>query len=221
MNDDMGQADWGSTAEASAKKSRFPKWSCCCLGCGVPVLIVAALAMMGVQKVSDGKDSELQWARLNEDLPIIERPPGLSMEFGFQLEWFDFDFYLMVRPPEGGSPEDADRAWILLGLPVDEGEFLKEAEPWEAPDSETALTTLQVQGRSLGVGWFDESDSAPVSIEPYWKGHSSNSSTIAVEIPGQGETPTFVLVVAGGDLEALTQAEVLAFLNSFELSLYD
>lgn len=223
MNDDKGGPEWGSTSDLK-DKSQFPKVACCLLGCGLPLLLLAVLVGMGVKKVSDSTDRELQWAQLEEVLPFAEQPEDLTLMFGLQLDWFDFEFYLLLdSDPASTDQADEDAflraswAWILIRLPVEQGSFLAVSEPWEAADSEEALTHIEVQGQSLGVGFLEDSNSAPIPPGGYMGGNKGDGPSVIVELPNSAPGTMLVLLVNGSDLDELTTVEVIAFLDHFKI----
>jgi len=221
MNDDRGQADWGDISDAPAKKSQIPKITCCCLGCALPLLLVGVLGLLGVNKAVDGTNSDLQWPQVDEILPVVDRPDDLTLIFGLQLEWFNFEFYLFVDSPEGSSPQQANRAWILMQLPAENGAFLAACEPWEASDRDEPLTRLEVQGQFLGVGWLKDSDSAPIPPGGYWGGHGGEGPSIVVELPSLDPSTILVLLITGVDMDEATADEVIAFLDHFQIGSAD
>ena len=223
MNDDQGGREWGEISDLN-KKSQLPKVACCLLGCVLPLIVLAVIAGMGYRMVTSSTDEDLQWAQLEEVLPFDERPNDLSLVFGLQLDWFDFEFYVLLGSgfgaPGSGESDSVQPypwAWILMRLPVEEGTFIAASEPWEAADSEEPLTHLDVQGQSLGVGFLDESSSAPIPPGGYPGGHGKDGPSIVVELPSPDPAAMFVLLVNGGDIDQLTTAEVIAFLNHFQI----
>ena len=120
MNDDKGGREWGDISNLK-KKSQLPKVACCFLGCVMPLVILAVIAGMGYKKVSKSTDRELQWAELEEVLPFAEQPEDLTLMFGLQLDWFDFEFYLLLdSDPDAPDQTDMNHvrddawAWILM-----------------------------------------------------------------------------------------------------------
>lgn len=223
MNDDRGEQDWGSTSDLK-KKSQLPKVACCLLGCALPLVVIAVLVGIGFKKAASSTDKELQWAQLEEVLPFAEQPEDLNLMFGLQLDWFDFEFYLLLDSDpastdqtDGGTYQRASWAWILMRLPVEQGSFLAVSEPWEAADSEEALTHLEVQGQSLGVGFLEDSDSAPIPPGGYMGGNKGDGPSVIVELPYSAPGTMLVLLVNGTDLDELTTVEVIAFLDHFQI----
>ena len=223
MNDDQGGREWGEISDLK-KKSQLPKVACCFLGCVLPLIILAVIAGMGYRMVSGSTDEDLQWAQLEEVLPFDERPDDLSLIFGLQLDWFNFEFYVLLGS-DFGVPDLAESdhvqphpwAWILMRLPVEGGTFIAASEPWEAADSEEPLTRLEVQGQSLEVGFLDESSSAPIPPGGYPGGHGKDGPSIVVELPSFDPAAMLVLLVNGEDIDELTTAEVIAFLDNFQI----
>ena len=223
MNDDRGGQDWGSTSDLK-NKSQLPKVACCLLGCVLPLVVVAVLVGVGFKKAASSTDKELQWAQLEEVLPFAEQPEDLNLMFGLQLDWFDFEFYLLLDSDpastdqtDGGTYRRAPWAWILMRLPVEQGSFLAVSEPWEAADSEEPLTHLEVQGESLGVGFLEDSDSAPIHPGGYMGGNKGDGPSVIVELPYSAPGTMLVLLVNGTDLDELTTVEVIAFLDHFQI----
>jgi hypothetical protein len=223
MNDDRGGQDWGSTSDLK-NKSQFPKVACCLLGCALPLVVIAVLVGVGFKKAASSTDKERQWAQLEEVLPFAEQPEDLNLMFGLQLDWFDFEFYLLLDSDpastdqtDGGTYRRSSWAWILMRLPVEQGSFLAVSEPWEAADSEEALTYLEVQGQSLGVGFLEDSDSAPIPPGGYMGGNKGDGPSVIVELPNSAPGTMLVLLVNGTDLDELTTVEVIAFLDHFQI----
>ncbi|HIF41113.1 MAG TPA: hypothetical protein EYQ74_08440 [Planctomycetes bacterium] len=223
MNDDKGGREWGDISELK-KKSQLPKVACCFLGCVMPLIVLAVIAGMGYQKVSSSTDRELQWAQLEGVLPFAERPDDLTLVFGLQLDLFDFEFYLLLDSDPGAPDltdvdrvQDDARAWILMRLPAEEGSFLAVSEPWEAADSEEPLSHLEVQGQSLGVGFLEDPNSSPIPPGGYLGGRGGDGPTVVVELPSPDPDAMLVLLVSGVNIDELTAAEVIAFLDHFQI----
>ncbi len=217
MSDTFEKQDWGDIDALNSQGRSWPKIGCCCLGCVVPLLLMGALLIGGMSKVRSGLDQSEQWARLDEILPYQEAPPGFALSFGLQLDWFDFEFYVLLEADAVEGPQHADRAWLLMSIPGNGDEFRDGGamEPWHAPDCEQPVAVIDVQGQSLPVGWLSSSEGTPIPPGGFWES-DGNAPLVFVQLPSEAET-SLVLLVTGETIDSLTIAEVTGFLDYFQL----
>ena len=140
--------DWGDLENIAKPKSQVPKLLFCGCGCLIPVLLVVAVMLWGMNTVSRGRDMDLQWQELEDVLPYDEHPEGFELQFGYQpglLSFlFDAEVYVFM---EGPNPEEPDVAPDAVS-PTEPG-----AEPGEERRDETGAET------------GEESDSEPRETE--------------------------------------------------------
>lgn len=82
----MSEQDWADEPAVPPKKKGLPGWVLFCgAGCLILMVLGAIGAYFAVQEVKQMVDPEAQWARLDESLPMDERPPELNMMFGMGI----------------------------------------------------------------------------------------------------------------------------------------
>ena len=82
----MSEQDWADEPAVPPKKKGLPGWVLFCgAGCLILMVLGAIGAYFAVKEVQQMVDPEAQWARLDESLPMDERPPELNMMFGMGI----------------------------------------------------------------------------------------------------------------------------------------
>ncbi len=82
----MTEQDWADEPAVPPKKKGLPGWVLFCgAGCLILMVLGAIGAYFAVDQIKQAMDPEVQWARLEESLPMDERPPELNMMFGMPV----------------------------------------------------------------------------------------------------------------------------------------
>lgn len=82
----MSEQDWADEPAVPPKKKGLPGWVLFCgAGCLILMVLGAVGAYLTVQEFKQMMDPEAQWARLDESLPMDDRPPELNMMFGSRI----------------------------------------------------------------------------------------------------------------------------------------
>jgi hypothetical protein len=145
----MSEGDWSSEGAALAQpKRRVPLWVWGCGGgCALFLLVMVVLGFFGFRFVRKAMDQDLNWAAIEEVLPVVERPAnymvvGFPMRFDGVRMWFlesaDNSHQVVLMHAEPGEDAEATR-----------GELFHSGAPG------TQRGVLAVQGRTLAVLRFD------------------------------------------------------------------
>ena len=217
--------DWGDIDSSSKTKSQAPKLFCCCLGCLVPIVLIA-LAFGWVASVGiEGAKPELQWVQLKEVLPAEpQAEENLNLKFGIQMDWFDVEFYVLVDSFEMEREQQTPKlVWILLQHDAEEAQELIEVArstggAWTPPGAAEPLETLKVQGHELPCAYSEQSgmpDFAPTGANP--AAGSEDGPAVVLLLPTLSGEMDLNLFVTGEGVEEVTPEDIEEFLSNFRL----
>lgn len=210
----MSEGDWSSEGRTLASpKRKVPLWVWGCGGgCALFLLVAVVLGVFGFRFVRKAVDPELNWAAIDEVLPVAERPEGYTV-FGFPMRL------------------DGVRMWFLEAADSSHQVVLMHAEPGEAASDARGemlrsggqgfeSSALTVQGRELTVLRYDTgaaAQSAKGPMQEMMKEFAVGAhANVDLTPPGSDELLLLMYIERGKDAR-VDDEELVEILSHFRL----
>lgn len=222
----MTESDWSSEGSSVAPpKKGIPGWVWGCGGgCALVLLVGVVLAFFGFRYARKFVDQDANWARIDEVLPVVERPEGYFV-IGMPMKIDGISMFILTDPggqrqailfhgAPGAGTEDTRRELFQADGDVNIGGPL---EGYGRND--VTAGTVEVQGRDLRVVRYQafSKDSKPKGLEGMMANAMDGANLIADLTPPGSEELLALIYSKQRTREPVSDEELREFLSAFRL----